>query len=57
MSGHDMLEALSFHVEVLACGSDTEEATGCIFQKVEKVLVKKPGWSALRQVSFKVSIV
>ena len=53
MAGHNMLEALSFKVEV--DGDETEDSIGPIIQKVEKVLVK-PGWSALRQVSFKVSI-
>jgi hypothetical protein len=54
MAGHNsMLEALSFDVRV--DGHETEDFIGSIIQKVEKVLVK-PGWSALRQVSFKVSI-
>ena len=53
MTGHYMLEALSieFDIEV---GDATVDSVGCDFQKVEKVLVK-PGWSALRQVSFIVS--
>ena len=53
MAGHNMLEALSFEVEV--GGYETEHFIGSIIQNVEKVLVK-PGWSALRQVSFKVSM-
>ena len=53
MAGHNVLEALSLEVQI--CGYETEEFIGFIIQKVEKVLVK-PGWSALRQVSFNVSI-
>jgi hypothetical protein len=53
MAGHNVLEALSF--EVLVDSDETEDSIGSIIQKVEKVLVK-PGWSALRQVSFKLSI-
>jgi hypothetical protein len=54
MAGHyTMLEALSFHVHV--DGNETADFIGSIIQKVEKVLVK-PGWSALRQVSIKISI-
>jgi hypothetical protein len=53
MAGHNMLEALSFKVHVDV--NHTEDFLGSIIQNVEKVLVK-PGWSALRQVSFKVSI-
>jgi hypothetical protein len=49
LAGHNMLEALSFKVRV--DGLETEDFIGSIIQKVEKVLVK-PGWSALRQVSF-----
>ena len=55
MAGHNMLEAFSFEVQIAYLGNDTEEAIGSTIQKVEKVLVKKPGWSALRQVSFKVT--
>ena len=54
MAGHNMLEALSF--EVYVYDHNTEDSIGPIIQKVENVLVK-PGWSALRQVSFEVSIV
>ena len=53
MAGHNMLEALSFEVYVSVC--HTEDLIGPTIQKVENVLVK-PGWSALRQVSFKFSI-
>jgi hypothetical protein len=53
MAGHNMLEALSF--DVFASVGDTVDSIGSMFQKVEKVLVKS-GWSALRQVSFKVTI-
>jgi hypothetical protein len=54
MAGHNMLEALSLEVRV--DGDKTEVIVGSIIQNVEKVLVK-PGWSALNQVSFKVSII
>ena len=47
------LEALSFEINV--DGHETEKIRGSIIQIVEKVLVK-PGWTALRQVSFKISI-
>jgi hypothetical protein len=50
MAGHNMLEALSFEVKIYIIG--TEDFIGSIIQKVEKVLVK-PGWSALRRISFK----
>ena len=53
MAGHYVLEALSFLVKV--DGHETEDFIGSTIQEVEKVLVK-PGWSGLRQVSFKVSI-
>jgi len=53
MAGYNMLETLSFEVQV--DGDETEDGIGSIVQKVEEVLVK-PGWSALRQVSFKVEI-
>ena len=49
LAGHNMLEALSFEIHV--AGYDTENSVGYEVQRVEKVLVK-PGWSALRQVSF-----
>ena len=53
MAGHNMLESLSF--DVLVDEYETEDTVGSDVQGVEKVLVK-PGWSALRQVSFKVTI-
>jgi hypothetical protein len=53
MAGHNMLETLSLEVEMDI--AVTEDFIGSIIQKVEKVLVK-PGWSALRQVSFKLSL-
>ena len=53
MAGHNMLEALFF--EVYVDNYYTEDFMGPLIQNVENVLVK-PGWSALRQVSFKVSI-
>ena len=53
MAGHNILEALSFDVHV--DGHETKDFIGTIIQNMEKVLVK-PGWSALRQVSFEVSI-
>ena len=53
MAGRNMLEALSF--EVLVIGHETADFIGSIIQQVERVLVK-PEWSALKQVSIKVSI-
>jgi hypothetical protein len=53
MAGHNMLEALSFKVYVN--DRDTVDFIGSIIQEVGKVLVK-PGWSALKQVFFKVLI-
>ena len=50
---NNKLEALSLELDVE--GHETEDFIGSMFQDVEKVLVK-PGWSALRQVSFKVAI-
>ena len=50
--GHNMLETLSFTVRVFAL--EEEDFVGSKIQKVEKVLVK-PGWSKLKQVSFRVS--
>jgi hypothetical protein len=54
LAGYNMLEALSFEVQLEVDGLETEDFIGSIIQKVEGVLVK-PGWSALRQVSLKVS--
>ena len=53
MAGHNMLETLSLKVRV-EC-DETEDFIGAMIEKVGNVLVK-PGWSALRQVSFNVSI-
>ena len=53
MAGHNVLETLS--LEVYVDQHETEYSIGNTFQEVEKVLVK-PGWSALRQVSFNVSV-
>ena len=53
MAGHNTLEALFFEVRVDAlCALDF---VGSNIQKVENVLVKS-GWSALRQVSFKLTV-
>jgi hypothetical protein len=51
MAGLNMLESLSFEVRVDA--GVTEDFVGSIFRQVEEVLLKS-GWSALRQVSFKI---
>ena len=53
MTGHNVLEALSFEFHV--DGNETEEFIGSIIQKVEKILVE-PGWCALTQISFNISI-
>ena len=53
IAGHNVLEALSFKVDV--DGHETENFIECIMRNVEKALVR-PGWSALRQVSLKVSL-
>ena len=53
MAGHNMSEYLS--LEVMLNRYETPHVIGSMIQTVEKVLVK-PGWSALRQVSFKVSV-
>ena len=55
MAGHNMLEALSFQIVVEFDVDTTEDFVGSTIQKVENVLVK-PGWSGLRQVSFKLQI-
>ena len=50
---HNMLEAFTLRVEINSDDSiSTEGFIGSIFEKVENILVK-PGWSALRRVSFK----
>ena len=51
--GHNTLEVLSF--EVLVESYYKEDSVGSTIQKVENILVK-PGWSALRQVSLKLSV-
>ena len=52
MAGNNVLEDLSL---TLVPENDMKaESIGFIFQKVEEILVK-PGWSALRRVSFKVA--
>ena len=56
LAGNNILEALSFEIEVCAVYKEIDHALGSAMQNVEKVLVK-PGWSALRQVSFKVPVV
>ena len=53
MAEHNTLEALSF--EVYVDRSEAVDFIGSIIQNVEKELAK-PGWSALRQVTFKVPI-
>ena len=53
LAGHDMLEDLSFEIEM--AHDKTEVAIGSLIENVEKVLAK-PGWSALRQVTFKVPV-
>ena len=53
LAGHNMLEAL--FLKILVDGYETEYFIGSIIQKVEGVLVK-PGWSALRKVSFKLEV-
>ena len=53
LAGQNMLETLSLEVRVSS--RRTEDFVGYTIQQLEKVLVK-PGWSMLRQVSLKVSI-
>jgi hypothetical protein len=53
MAGHEMLEELSF--EVVLNSLETADFIGYIVQEVQRLLVK-PGWSALKQVSIKISI-
>ena len=53
MAGHNTLETLSF--EVFVDEDETEDSVGSEVQRVENVLVQ-PGWSALRQVTFKIAI-
>ena len=49
MVGHNVLEVLSFEVQV--DDDDAEDIIGCMMQKMEEIMIK-PGWSALRQISF-----
>ena len=56
MAGHNVLEALSFAINI--CSSektenDADDFVGTIIQNVGEIVVKT-GWSDLRQVSFKV---
>jgi hypothetical protein len=53
MAGQYVLEALS--IKIYLDGHGEEDSIGSVIRNVEKILVK-PGWSALRQVSFKVVI-
>ena len=53
MAGRNVLEVLSLEVKLYR--DETADDIGSMFQNVEKVLVN-PGWSSLRQVSFKVPI-
>ena len=56
MAGYNMLEALSCEVRVDPKDVKDSDIIGSIIQDMEKVLVK-PGWTSLRQVSFKVSCI
>ena len=53
MAGHNVLEALTFEFEI-GDSNSREDCIGTIIPKLGEVLVK-PGWSALRQVFFKVA--
>ena len=53
MAGHNTLEVLSF--EVLVNSYSTFDSVGSTIQEVGDILVK-PGWPALRQVSFKLPV-
>ena len=55
LAGYSLLETLS--IEVRVSFNDTEDFIGSIIQNMENVLVKPAdGWSALRQVSFKLRL-
>ena len=54
IAGRNMLEALFLEVPINTI-CHTVDSIGSSIQKVENVLAK-PGWSALRQVSFKLTI-
>ena len=56
MAGHNMLEALSLEVSIGNIDLEPEDFIGSIIQKLEEVLLVKPGWSALREVSLRVLI-
>ena len=56
IAGHNMLEALSFEVLVYDFRVYSQDSVRSAIQKVEDVLVK-PGWSTLRQVSFKIPVI
>jgi len=53
MAGNNVLETLSFKIPL--GGDETGDSVGSAVQNVAKILVN-PGWSRLRQVSFKISI-
>ena len=55
MAGHNMLEALSIDLHV-DDQEETEDSVGSEVRRIEEVLVK-PGWSALKQVSFKITLI
>ena len=52
MAGHNTLEVLSFEVDV---GSHYTESIGSTIQKVGNILLR-PGWPALKHVSFKLPV-
>ena len=53
MAGHNVLEALAFRIDIDS--DETADFMGSRIQKMDEVLVK-PGWSALKQVSFEILI-
>ena len=53
IAGHNMLDTLSIEIQI--DGDETEDTVASILQGVEEILFK-PGWSALRRVSFIVTI-
>ena len=55
VAGHNMLEALSFEIRLPGGFYMDPDFMGSTIQTVENVLFK-PGWSALRQVSFKLPV-
>ena len=56
LAGHNMLKAFKIRVDINSNDSISEEGfIGSAFKKMENALVK-PGWSALRRVSFEVPI-